>query len=155
MQIPQEVILALPTMDETPITGEKIAKLTTTNPVLSRVRQFVERRWPLQAPSELEAYNRTKAEFSVQHGVLFWGTRVIIPPEGRDTPLEKLHETHPGIVKLKAVARSYLWWPGLDTETEIRVNDCTCHVSDTQQITTSDITASVGMARTDVAPRTH
>ena len=56
--------------------------------------------------------------------MLFWGARVVIPQKGRDTLLDELHDTHPGIVKMKAVARSYLWWPGLDTEIEMRVKGC-------------------------------
>ena len=49
---------------------------------------------------------------------------MIIPPKGRDALLRGLHDTHPGIVKMKALARSYLWWPGLDMEIERRVKDC-------------------------------
>ena len=54
-----------------------------------------------------------------------WGARVIVPPKGRHTLLTELHETHPGIVKMKALARSYIWWPGLDAEIEMCVKDCT------------------------------
>ena len=53
-----------------------------------------------------------------------WGARIVVPPKGIDTLLKELHETHPGIVKMKALARSYIWWPGLDTEIEMCVNDC-------------------------------
>ena len=42
-----------------------------TYPVLSRVRQFVEPGWPLQALSRLDIYSLRKDELSVQHGVLF------------------------------------------------------------------------------------
>ena len=110
--VPEEIVLALSTMDETLITADKIANWTAKDPVLSQVRQFVEQGWPVQVPDDLDAYGRRKHELSVQHGVLFWGARVVIPPKGRDTLLDELHDTHPGIVKMKAVARSYLWWPG-------------------------------------------
>ena len=49
---------------------------------------------------------------------------MIIPPKGRDALLRELHDTHPGIVKMRALARRYLWWPGLDTEIERHVKDC-------------------------------
>ena len=123
--VPEEVVLALTTMNDTPITAEHIARWTATDPILSQVLQFVERGWPCDVTRDCESYTRRKEELSVQHGVLMWGARVGVPPKGRDTLLKELHETHPGIVKMKALARSYIWWPGLDAEIEMCVKDCT------------------------------
>ena len=39
--------------------------------------------------------------------------------------LQELHQSHIGIVRMKATARSYLWWPGLDQEIEELVKGCT------------------------------
>ena len=62
---------------------------------------------------------------------------MIIPPKGRDALLRELHDTHRCIVKMKALTRSYLWWPGLDTEIERHVKDCNaCHECDTPQTST-------------------
>ena len=127
--VPQEVVLALSTLDETPINSDQIEKWTSADPVLSQVRRFVEQGWSDQTPPEFDCYRHRKDELSVQQGVLFWGARVIIPPKGRDALLRELHDTHPGIVKMKALARSYLWWPGLDMEIERHVKDCnTCQI---------------------------
>ena len=38
--------------------------------------------------------------------------------------LEELHETHPGVSKMKALARSYVWWPHMDKEIEEVVRTC-------------------------------
>ena len=41
--------------------------------------------------------------------------------------LTELHETHPGISRMKALARCYVWWPGIDGEIESMVQQCeTC-----------------------------
>lgn len=41
---------------------------------------------------------------------------------------EELHSGHPGIVRMKAIARSHMWWPGIDKELEERAKACNhCH----------------------------
>ena len=106
---PQEVVLALSTVDKTRINSDQIEKWTSADPVLSQVRRFVEQGWSNQTPPEFDCYRHRKDELSVQQGVLFWGARVIIPPKGRDALLRELHDTHSGMVNMKALARSYLW----------------------------------------------
>ncbi len=44
--------------------------------------------------------------------------------------LEELHETHPGVSKMKSLARCYIWWPHTDSEIENLVRCCnTCQES--------------------------
>jgi Integrase zinc binding domain len=38
--------------------------------------------------------------------------------------LEILHITHAGIVRTKSVARSYMWWPGMDSDIEQEIKAC-------------------------------
>ena len=38
--------------------------------------------------------------------------------------MQGLHEEHPAIVAMKAIARSYLWWSNLDAEIELKVKNC-------------------------------
>lgn len=59
-----------------------------------------------------------------------FGSRAVIPPPGRDLILNELYETHPGTSKMKALARSYIWWPGMDMAIEQTVKSCqTCQES--------------------------
>ncbi|XP_026552722.1 uncharacterized protein K02A2.6-like, partial [Pseudonaja textilis] len=53
-----------------------------------------------------------------------WGDRVVIPEKLQKKVLSMLHEGHPGIVRTKALARSHVWWPGMDKEIEAWVASC-------------------------------
>ena len=50
--------------------------------------------------------------------------RVLVPTKLRMKLLDKLHQGHPGISKMKAVSRSYFWWPGLDKDIEELGKSC-------------------------------
>ena len=47
-----------------------------------------------------------------------------IPPQGREEVLNVLNESHPGIVRMKSLARSYVWWPKMDARLEEKVKSC-------------------------------
>ena len=38
--------------------------------------------------------------------------------------MELLHEDHPGNNQMKSVARSFVWWPGIDKVIEQRIKPC-------------------------------
>ncbi len=60
----------------------------------------------------------------MEDGCLVLGPRVIVPAHLKDQVLSKLHDTHPGIVRMKAIARSHVWWPQIDRDIEDIVNSC-------------------------------
>ena len=49
---------------------------------------------------------------------------MVIQTTYRDRLLEDLHQGHMGISRMKSVARSYRWWPGMDQELELRARQC-------------------------------
>ena len=48
----------------------------------------------------------------------------MVPPKKREQIMAELHDTHPGITLMKAVARGLVRWPGLDTGLEQMVKSC-------------------------------
>ena len=48
----------------------------------------------------------------------------MIPESRRKEVLEELHTSHPGIVRMKSLARIHVWWPGIDKSIEQTVRSC-------------------------------
>ncbi|XP_061715638.1 uncharacterized protein K02A2.6-like [Cydia pomonella] len=60
-------------------------------------------------------------------GCMVWGYRLVIPEVLREKLLRELHVGHMGIVKMKSMARSVMWWPGIDADVERTCKSCgTC-----------------------------
>ena len=60
----------------------------------------------------------------MEGGCILRGMRVAVPEKWREFLLRELHRDHPGTVRMKHIARSYLWWPGLDTQVEALAKSC-------------------------------
>ena len=95
--------------DELPVNSKDIANATRRDPVLARVYEHTMNGWPDKIKDEqLKPYFIRRHELATESGCILWGMRVIIPPQFRERLLEDLHETHPGMCKMKALARSYV-----------------------------------------------
>ncbi|XP_043916150.1 LOW QUALITY PROTEIN: uncharacterized protein K02A2.6-like [Protopterus annectens] len=114
--------------DITLVSARELSGWTRKDPVLSRVFQLVQQGWATQQTDPVfQPYVVRKTELSVQDGCVLWGARVIIPPPGRSALLQQLHQGHVGITRMKALARSYFWWPKWDHDIDVAVKECnTC-----------------------------
>jgi len=107
--VPVDIVHLLETINTSPVDATKVKLWTARDPVLSQVLQFVLQGWPVAVEEEtLKPYFIRREELSVHAGCLLWGSRVIIPPQGREEVLNILHDSHPGMVKMKSLARSYV-----------------------------------------------
>ena len=120
-------MLFLDTEVVTDVTSQMIKKETQLDPVLAQVYNYVISGWPHVVDSSLVPFKTRQEELSTRHGCLLWGARVIVPPSLQEKLLQELHDTHPGISQMKALARSYVWWPNMDSDIELTVSSCsTC-----------------------------
>ena len=123
--LPGDVVLLLEYIDSSPITSSDIVNWTKHDPVLSKVYGLVQEGWGDECDDEaLKPYFRRRSELSTQDGLLLWGSRIIVPPKGRRAILGQLHQGHPGITRIKQIARSFIWWPNVDSDLEQTVRSC-------------------------------
>ncbi|XP_064469269.1 uncharacterized protein K02A2.6-like [Ornithodoros turicata] len=124
-------VLFLEGMPNPPLHAEDIAQMTARDPILSRVLNWALKGWPSgDTEPDFQTFKVRQHELTVHKGCILWGNRVVIPEKGRNAVLDALHTGHPGIVRMKALARSYVWWPKMDGNIEERVNMCvTCQES--------------------------
>ncbi|XP_054272632.1 uncharacterized protein K02A2.6-like [Macrosteles quadrilineatus] len=111
-------------VSENPLTSVDVARFTGRDPLLSRVRDFLWHGWRDVKDPKLTPYLKRKDELSIEANCVLWGSRVVIPDKLRDNVLRLLHDQHPGIVRMKMLARSYVWWPGLEPAIESMVRSC-------------------------------
>ena len=89
-----------------PITHKEISHATRVDPVLSKVLEYVTNGWPKHVEDlRLRPYFNRRFELSVEQDCLLWGLRVVIPTRYQDDMLQELHSSHPGIVRMKELAR--------------------------------------------------
>ena len=115
-----------------PVTENEVLLETLSDPVLSIVVKFVKEGWSNECSKKecFKPYWIRKDELSVEGGCLLWGGRVIIPESLRKTVLLELHDVHPGTTRMKALSRSFFWWPKMDEEIENLAKQCsTCAIN--------------------------
>ena len=125
--VPQEIVMLLNYLDAGPLKIKQISQASRNDPVISRVIKYVLTAWPKHVtdPSLLPYFNRKdELHVSVEQDCLLWGARVIVPRKYQRVMLHELQDNHPGIIKMKALSRSYVWWPSINQEIETTVKEC-------------------------------
>lgn len=101
-----------------PVTHEHVETCTERDPMLKKVKSCVRTgRWS-KGNSELVPFYNRRETLSVVGKCLMTGERVVIPRELQAKVLKELHIGHPGIVRMKKLARSYVYWPSVDKDCE-------------------------------------
>ena len=82
---------------------------TRTDPLLGTVLCYSKSGWPVKFVPEMKQCWTRLDQLTIENNNLLWGMRAVVPASLRSKVLQELHEGHPGMNKLKQLARSHVW----------------------------------------------
>ena len=99
-----------------PVSAAEVARDTRSDPTPRKMSHYILQGLKPKVDPEIQPYDRRAEELSMEDGCILWGSQVVISPTLRQCVREELHEGHFGGNRMKAIARSFVWWPNLDKE---------------------------------------
>nr|VZI33584.1 unnamed protein product [Spirometra erinaceieuropaei] len=108
-----------------PVTAADIRRATEQDPVLRQAITYVQTCWPTTAlAGDLRQLFLRRASLPVVDSCLMFADHVVIPSSLRPTVLRQFHAAHPGTSRMKSIARSFAYWPGIDGDIDDLVRRC-------------------------------
>ena len=108
-----------------PVTFNMVKNATLEDPILQQVMRYHRDGWPKKiANSELQQFLRRKEALSVVNGCLLFSDRIVVPESLQKRVLKQFHTGHPGTSRMKALTRSYVYWPYMDSQIEELTRRC-------------------------------
>ena len=122
-------VMARQTLDALPATSRKLQEIVTqqkSDPETREVRDFCQRGWPAFMPQNplLHQYWTNQRYLTIVDDVLLFNDRIVIPTNMRLEMLNRLHESHLGVTKCRALAQTSVWWPNISSQIEDMVRKC-------------------------------
>ena len=128
--IPDLEVNEVPLTAHFPISQERYSEFqqaTAADPTLQALSTVVRNGWPCpkpELPLAVREYWSCRDEISEIDELLFKAQKLIVPQSKRKEMLDLIHESHQGIVKCKQRARDILFWPGMSSQIEEKVSQC-------------------------------
>ena len=113
----------------------KTATETQKDPILSTVHRLTLNGWPRvrrHIPRIARNYWDFRDELSIEGDLLMKGERIVIPTSCRDSILADLHRSHKGANWSLSLARTCIYWPGMEADVMDYIRRCMTCIDNTK-----------------------
>jgi len=110
-----------------PLDSTILRQESNKDPVIATVMRYVKEGWPskqAEINEEVKKFQKLSDSLSICNGCLIHGVRVVIPQSLRTKILDLLHIGHFGMERMKQLARTAVYWPGIDAAIETASRRC-------------------------------
>ena len=110
-----------------PVDTNILRQESQKDPVISTVMRYVREGWPsknTETNDKVNKFRKLSDSLSTCHGCLIHGSRVVIPQSLQSKVLDLLHLGHLGMGRMKQLARTAVYWPGIDAAIEVASQRC-------------------------------
>ena len=105
----------------------RLREATASDPETSELKNVIVTGFPDRSGDlsrRIRHYWSYRDELSIDDGLILKGERVLIPLPLRTYYLDKIHQGHQGVTKCQLLARSCVYWPGIDNDIGNTVRAC-------------------------------
>ena len=100
----------------------------------------------------LHQYWTNQRYLTIVDDVLLFNDHIVIPTNMRLEMLNRLHESHLGVTKYRALARTSVWWPNISSQIEDMVRKCCLRQAETNY---QGASPSFLLSRTSLVTSSH
>lgn len=129
VKIEQQIHQVISTsLQSIPIKFDQIKEAYKSDTILQQLIKLTASNWEndtdfMNDPVLNQFYNRREHLTSTNDIVMF-SDRIVIPTILRENVIKELHKGHPGIDRMKNLARAHVYWPNIDKQIENFVKTC-------------------------------
>jgi hypothetical protein len=105
----------------------KYVRATSMDEELTVVMKYIVDGWPTNkklCAARALGYWALRSDLSIVGGVVFYGSRLVVPVSLRNEVIDSLHSAHQGITKTLQRASGAVFWPGLKRRIEDKCLAC-------------------------------
>ncbi|CAS00121.1 Protein CBG27949 [Caenorhabditis briggsae] len=115
------------TCEQLPVTAEMVKDYSKKDTLLAEVYEYTTSgSWPnnIDKSSQIVFFHNRRDQLSIVSDCLMFNDRIVIPVSLRARVLKMLHRAHTGMVRMKQLARTLVYWPSIDKDIENIVRSC-------------------------------